>query len=105
MGKKYEAVQETKFNKAVHNLLESCEGGGYSSNAHCFMMEAYRKNESDVVAAASRVSSFKDAIFERVNAGMATEDGGRYLGGNVKMKTNQLAKKINTNVIRPATGL
>jgi len=47
----------------------------------CFMMEAYRKNEIDEVAAASRISGFKDATFEQVNTDVATEDGRSYLGG------------------------
>ena len=58
------------------------------------------RNERSVVADVSRVSGFKDATFEQVNAGIATEDGGWYWGG-MTMKTNQPAKKINANVILP----
>ena len=37
LGEKYEAVRETNFDNAIYNLLESCKGGDYSSNALYFI--------------------------------------------------------------------
>ena len=96
MGEKYEA----------YNLLDSCKGGDYGSNALHFIMEAYRKNESNEVAAASRISGLKDATFKQVNADVATGDGGHYLGEKRDNENKPVSKEDQwANVICPATGL